>query len=161
MSEGSLRSTLGQFATGVTIVTGRDDEGVPFGMTANSFASVSMDPPWVLWNIAKTAQCFDRFMQAQHFAIQILATDQRALASQFATRLDDKFSGVEWHAGDHELPLFDGVVARLICRQARLLDGGDHTIVVGEVESHAITNDCDPLVFYDGGFRDLRGESKT
>ncbi len=151
----ALRGTLGHFATGVTVIAARDSDGDAFGMTANSFTSVSLDPPWILWNVAKDALCYERFIAAEHFLVQILASDQRDLAMHFATRAEDKFAAVDWRLGRHELPELPGVLARMYCRTTRLNEGGDHTTIIGEVEAHTVSAGRKPLLFYAGDFHEL------
>ena len=145
-----LRDALGCFATGVTVVTTHSDRG-PLGMTANSFASVSLDPPLVLWSPARKSLRFPAFETAPFFAIHILAEDQIALSNRFATSGDD-FGGVAFHRGDGDTPLLDGCAARFECAHSAGHDGGDHLIVVGEVLRMTCT-DKRPLLYYRGGYR--------
>jgi 3-hydroxy-9,10-secoandrosta-1,3,5(10)-triene-9,17-dione monooxygenase reductase component len=129
----ALRSALGSFTTGVTIVTTRDDSGRDVGLTANSFNSVSLDPPLVLWSLARTSSCLPAFMQAEHFAVHVLAADQEPLSNRFAQRGADKFAGLGVARGRGDVPLLDGCAARFECRTAFRYEGGDHQIFVGEV----------------------------
>jgi flavin reductase (DIM6/NTAB) family NADH-FMN oxidoreductase RutF len=128
----AFRDALGNFATGVTVVTTLCDEG-PLGMTANSFASVSLDPPLVLWSPARGSARFAAFEAASHFAVHILAADQIALSNAFATKGLEPFKDTPYSNGIEGTPLFDGCVARFECRHAAGHDGGDHLILVGEV----------------------------
>jgi flavin reductase (DIM6/NTAB) family NADH-FMN oxidoreductase RutF len=146
-----FRSTLGQFATGVTVVTTRTPEGVKAGMTANSFTSVSMDPPLVLWCPSRFAPSLREFESATHFAINVLESSQHGLSKQFATPAEDKFAGVDTTEGIAGVPLLDGAVAAFQCRTVARHEAGDHVIYVGEVESYRRT-DGDPLVFHDGAY---------
>lgn len=146
-----LRNTLGMFATGVTIVTARAPDGTPVGLTVNSFSSVSLEPPLVLWSLARTSRALDVFTHQEHWAINILSADQEELSNRFASSGDDKFSGVEMEDGVAGAPLLTDCVARLQCRTASQFDGGDHVILVGEVVKFE-RSDLDPLVFYRGRY---------
>ncbi len=146
-----FRTTLGQFATGVTVVTTRTPQGAKVGMTANSFTSVSMDPPLVLWCPSKFAPSLPDFESATHFAINVLESSQHVLSRQFATPADDKFAGVNISEGVAGLPLLDGSVATFECRTVARHEAGDHVIYVGEVEKYARA-DGDPLVFHAGAY---------
>lgn len=146
-----FRATLGQFATGVTVVTTRTPKGSKAGMTANSFTSVSMDPPMVLWCPSKFAPSLDDFESATHFAINVLESSQHVLSRQFATPAEDKFSGVETSEGIAGVPLLDGAVATFQCRTVARHDAGDHVIYVGEVEAYSRSEGA-PLVFHAGAY---------
>ncbi len=147
----TYRNALGQFATGVTIVTTRDSEGNAIGVTANSFNSVSLDPPLVLWSLARSARSMAAFEQAGDFAVHILASDQDHLANLFASRVDDKFAGMDI-LGDGP-PRIDGCSARLVCTTRHLYEGGDHVIMVGEVIDYE-SEGKPPLLFHSGGYAD-------
>lgn len=147
-----LRNALGCFATGVTVVTTFCEFG-PLGMTVNSFASVSLAPPLVLWSPARHSDRFPAFETASHFAIHILAADQIELAKRFAADGLD-FSGLNWCEGLGRVPVFDGCAARFECSHSAGHDGGDHLIVVGEVLKYQ-SNDHPPLVYHRGGFTGL------
>lgn len=129
----ALRSALGAFATGVTIISTQDSSGQDVGVTANSFNSVSLDPPMVLWSLARKANSLAAFQSNPHFAVHILAADQDGLSRRFATQGIDKFAGIEVERGFGDAPLIDGCAARFQCRTAFNYDGGDHVIFVGEV----------------------------
>ncbi|MFJ5958346.1 flavin reductase [Paenarthrobacter sp. NPDC092416] len=146
-----FRSALGQFATGVTVVTTVAADGRKVGLTANSFTSVSMEPPLVLWCPSKRAPSLADFEDATHFAINILASDQHVLSRQFATPSADKFAGAETTDGIAGVPLLNGAVATFQCRTVSRHDAGDHVIYVGEVEKY--NNDGGaPLVFHGGKY---------
>jgi len=130
-----FRSALGTFATGVTIVTTRDRSGTDIGLTVNSFSSVSLDPPMVLWSLAKKSQSRQAFIDAGCFAVHILAADQSELATRFASPVD-RFAGLALERGEHGLPLLDGCAARFQCRTVSRYEGGDHDIFIGEVISY-------------------------
>ncbi len=146
----AFRSALGSFATGVTVVTARDAGGAPVGITANSFASVSLDPPLVLWSPARASRRFAAFTGAEAFAIHVLAADQQAVCDAFV-RAAQGFGGVAWAEGPGGLPLLDGCLSRLICGREAVLDAGDHAIVLGRVRE-AQRRDGRPLVFQGGRY---------
>jgi len=147
-----FRRALGQFATGVTVVTARTSDGRKVGVTVNSFSSVSLDPPLVLWSLSRQAPSFADFTHATHFAVNVLAGNQHHLSRQFSTPLPDKFSGVEFAEGPAGVPLLSGVNAHFVCRNVRQYDGGDHVIFLGEVEDYKYS-DGEPLVFHSGRYR--------
>lgn len=151
-SDRELRDALGQYATGVTVVTTSTDRG-PLGMTANSFASVSLDPPLVLWSPARHSKRFPAFEAAEYFAIHVLSDDQEALAIRFAQSGED-FDGVSHTAGLGGAPVIAGCTAVLECRHAAGHDGGDHLILVGEVEQLTHTQ-AEPLIYHRGRFTRL------
>lgn len=148
-TEGELRSALGQYATGVAVVTTMTSSG-PLGMTVNSFSSVSLDPPLVLWSPARKSTRFPAFEASTHFAIHILAVDQRPLAEHFARSGD--FRSVPFALGIGEAPLLEGSAARLECLHAVHYDGGDHLIVVGEV-LRLSEGARPPLLYHQGAYR--------
>jgi 3-hydroxy-9,10-secoandrosta-1,3,5(10)-triene-9,17-dione monooxygenase reductase component len=146
-----FRNALGAFTTGVTIVTTRDASGRDVGLTVNSFNSVSLEPPLVLWSLARSSASLAAFVEAEHFAVHILGARQEGLSNQFARRGADKFAGLELARGHGGVPLLDGCAARFECRTAYRHEGGDHEIFVGEVLSFEHF-DRAPLVFQKGGY---------
>jgi 3-hydroxy-9,10-secoandrosta-1,3,5(10)-triene-9,17-dione monooxygenase reductase component len=146
-----FRSALGSFATGVTVVTTRAGGGEPVGLTANSFNSVSLEPPMVLWSLARSSRSLPVFCQATHWAVHILAADQEALSNRFAARGGDRFAGLTLERGAGEVPLLCGCAARFQCRTAFQYEGGDHIIFVGEVLEFDRSN-SPPLVFHGGRY---------
>ncbi|XKE46163.1 flavin reductase family protein [Halomonas organivorans] len=150
----ALRDTLGRFATGVTIVTARTEEGAPVGITANSFSSLSLDPPLILWSLALTSPSLPAFAEGRAFAVNILGHHQDALAMQFARPSDDKFEGVAHRDNAAGVPLLEGALARLECRVEFTRIAGDHLLIVGRVQAFA-TEEGEPLLFYQGGFQRL------
>jgi flavin reductase (DIM6/NTAB) family NADH-FMN oxidoreductase RutF len=146
-----LRRALGQYATGVTVVTTVDADGTPFGMTANSFTSVSLNPPLVLWAAAKSSPSTPAFEESPRFAVNVLASDQHHLSRQFSASGADKFDGVRV-LPDADLPLLEGTVARFVCRRTRRVDAGDHVVFFGEIESYEAPGG-EPLVFHSGFYR--------
>lgn len=149
--EKEFRRVLGQFATGVAVVTTRAKDGTPAGVTVNSFTSVSLNPPLVLWCLARSSQNLSAFRKASHFAVNILAAGQHALSRKFAESVPNKFDGVDCAEGKAGVPLLRGVIARLVCRKVRRFDGGDHDIFLGRVEEYARA-DGKPLVFHSGRY---------
>jgi flavin reductase (DIM6/NTAB) family NADH-FMN oxidoreductase RutF len=147
-----FRRALGQFATGVTVVSTRAKDGRRVGITVNSFSSVSLDPPLVLWSLSRQSSTFEDFACANHFAINVLAANQHHLSRQFSTPLLDKFEGVECLEGTAGCPLLKGATAYFVCRNVRQFDGGDHVIFLGEVEEYK-WNEGEPLVFHSGRYR--------
>lgn len=147
-----LRGALGRFTTGVTIITTRNADGVPVGLTANSFNSVSMHPPLVLWSLSMQAGTFAVFRNCSHFAIHVLSAEQRALAERFAARGVDRFADVAWREGQGGVPLLEGCVATFECASRQGVDAGDHRIFIGEVLSCAQDPERRPLVFHSGHF---------
>lgn len=129
----ALRRAFGSFATGVTITTTLASDGQPVGFTANSFTSVSLDPPLLMVCLAETASSWPAFRDAGFFAVNILSDAQRDASTRFATRGADKFSAVQWHTGTTGAPLIDGTVAWFDCRTERIVSAGDHAILLGRV----------------------------
>jgi len=130
-----LRRALGSFVTGVTVVTTRNANGEPVGLTVNSFNAVSLTPPMVLWSLSLRAASYDAFVQAPHFAVNVLAADQRSLSEIFARTGGDKFASVAWRNGPEDMPLLDNTTASFTCRNSNRYPGGDHLIFVGDVVS--------------------------
>ncbi len=149
-----FRQALGAFTTGVTIVTTRGADGQDYGLTANSFNSVSIDPPMVLWSLNKDSTSAHAFTASEYFAVHILATDQEHLSNLFAKRGVDKFTGLTTGRGPDGIPLLEGCSARFQCRTTYQYEGGDHVILVGEVLAFD-RFDTPPLVFHGGGYRRL------
>ncbi|MCV2359960.1 MULTISPECIES: flavin reductase family protein [Roseateles] len=147
-----FRSALGMFATGVTIVTARAPDGSLVGLTANSFNSVSLSPPLVLWSLGQKAGSMPVFSRGSHYAINILAADQKDLAQRFATRDIDRFAGVAWREGAGGAPVLDGVAAVFECANRSQYEEGDHVIFVGEVESCSWREGAQPLIFHGGRY---------
>lgn len=147
-----FRKALGMFATGVTIVTARAPHGKLIGLTANSFNSVSLTPPLVLWSLARAAGSMAAFSTGSHYAINILGADQQDLARQFAARDGDRFAGVEFVPGSGGAPLLAGAVATFECFNRSRYEEGDHVIFVGEVERCTHQEGASPLLFHGGRF---------
>lgn len=151
---GALREVLGQFATGVTVVTTLGDAGAPVGLAANSFASVSLDPPLVVWSIDLKAPSLGAFRSHSAFAINIMCDQSKDLALNFARPSDNKFAGVGWHPGLDGVPILHDAAAVIQCRTEARIPGGDHEIYLGRVFDFHRT-DKSPLLFHKGGFATL------
>src|SRR3954447_3246978 len=146
-----FRNALGSYATGVTIITAADADGKPVGLTCNSFTSVSLNPPLVLWSLVIYSQSMSAFQNATHFAVNVLGASQQDLAAKFAVSSADKFAGVKWTAGLGNAPVLGGSVASFQCRTADRYYGGDHVIFLGAVEAYAYNREA-PLLFARGGY---------
>jgi flavin reductase (DIM6/NTAB) family NADH-FMN oxidoreductase RutF len=151
-SASEFRAALGTFATGVTVVTALDPDGQPVGLTANSFNSVSMSPPLVLWSLSNRAGSMPAFTSGSHYAINILAADQRQIAERFASKDVDRFAGVSFHRGTCGAPVLDGAAAVFECFNRSQYEEGDHVIFVGEVEHCHRREGALPLIFHGGRF---------
>jgi flavin reductase (DIM6/NTAB) family NADH-FMN oxidoreductase RutF len=151
----TLRDALGCFATGVTIVTCRDPDGTPVGLTANSFTSVSLDPPLLLVCVAKTASSASALAAAGHFAVNVLQTGQQPQSIRFAARGEDRFGATAWQPGESGAPLLHESLGVFECRTHAMHDGGDHHIVIGEVTRASFDSALDPLLYFRGRYRRL------
>jgi 3-hydroxy-9,10-secoandrosta-1,3,5(10)-triene-9,17-dione monooxygenase reductase component len=151
----AFRNALGNFATGVTIVTARDDAGEGsnqyVGTTASSFNSVSLEPPLVLWSIDKRARSLEAYEKAEFFAVNVLAADQVSLSNHFARPQEDKFSGIDYELGLGDAPLLKGCAAQFECETKYQYEGGDHIIIVGEVKRFHTTGRSG-LMFHRGKY---------
>jgi len=147
----TLRNALGAFATGVTVITTRQQNGTPRGFTANSFTSVSLSPPLLLVCLAKSAHSYQAFLEAEHFAVNILSEEQRAVSGLFASRAPDKFARCAWRSGQGGAPLLKGALATFCCTRERLVDAGDHVILIGRIQAFA-TTEGSPLGYFRGNY---------
>ncbi|MGK2286951.1 flavin reductase family protein [Pedomonas sp. V897] len=145
----AFRTALGRYPTGVAVVTALDAAGRPVGMTINSFASVSLEPPLVLWSVQRTTPSSEAFRKAPRFAICVLAADQEDMALRFARTDENKFRDLTVETGLGGLPLIPGALATFECRTWAVYPGGDHEILVGEVEQLS-TRPGAPLGFHGG-----------
>ena len=150
----SLRDALGEFATGVAVVTACSRDGQPVGVTINSFASVSLDPPLVLWSLGLQSPSMAVFEACSHYAVNILAADQVELSQRFSQSVNDKFSGIATKVGAGGTPLLPGCCAWFECRNELRYPGGDHIILVGHVENFS-RQEKPPLIFHGGRYRTL------
>ncbi len=150
----AFRDALGMFATGVTVVTTRAPNGEAIGLTVNSFNSVSLDPPLIVWSLARHLPSLPVFEACEYYAVNVLADDQQALSQLFASRSDEKFAGLEIDDGLYGVPLLRGCCARFECRNTVRHDGGDHLMFISEVVRFD-REDRPPLVFQGGAYRRL------
>lgn len=155
MNQIELRNAFGQFATGVNVVTAKDVDGSLIGMTANSFSSVSLDPPLLLWCPGNSLPSLPAFQRAGHFAINVLASTQHDMAKQFARPSEDKFAGISYSPGTFGAPLLEGALATFECRIDAMYPAGDHHIMVGEVVSYTTNETAQPLIFHCGHFSSI------
>ena len=144
-----FKKTLSMFSTGITIVTAVDNSGSPIGMTVNSFSSVSLNPPLILWSIDKKQPSYNSFMNAEGYAVNILSKDQNDLCHKFASQLDDKFENVDWKKSENGFPLVKNSLAWFDCKKWNYYSGGDHQILVGEVTSFD-SSELEPLTYWNG-----------
>jgi flavin reductase (DIM6/NTAB) family NADH-FMN oxidoreductase RutF len=151
-SSSEFRNVLGMFATGVTVVTARTADGTLIGLTANSFNSVSLSPPLVLWSLACSAGSMAAFSQGSHYAINILGADQKNLAMQFAAKQGDRFANVKLTTGAGGAPVIAGAIATFECFNRSRYYEGDHVIFVGEVERCSYQSGASPLLYHGGKF---------
>lgn len=151
----TLRDALGSFATGVTVVTCVDDSGNPFGLTVNSFTSVSLDPPLLLVCIAKEARCALALANAPHFAVNVLQTGQQPASIRFSTRDEDRFGTTPWSTGETGAPLLMDSLAIFECERQAVHEGGDHDLLVGQVLRASFDPNMDPLLYFRGKYRRL------
>jgi flavin reductase (DIM6/NTAB) family NADH-FMN oxidoreductase RutF len=145
-----FRTALGMFATGVTIVTARTPEGKVIGLTASSFNSVSLDPPLVLWSLSQAAASLPAFRAGSHYAINVLAAEQKLLAERFSLKGTDRFAGVNFVEGTGGAPLLADAAATFECFNRSRYEEGDHVIFVGEVERCGWCPGASPLLFHGG-----------
>ena len=150
----TLRDALGCFATGVTVVTCLND-GVPAGLTVNSFTSVSLDPPLLLVCIAKESASAAALTQASHFAINVLQTGQKPDSIRFSTRDEDRFGTTRWACGEAGAPILEESLGVFECERYAVYDGGDHQILVGKVIKASFDGRLDPLLYFRGKYRRL------
>ena len=150
-----FRNALGTYATGVAIITAAADDGKPYGLTCNSFASVSLKPPLVLWSLVVYSSSLTVFQNASHFAVNVLGVTQKELADKFARPSDDKFAGIDWSPGLGRAPVLAESVANFQCRTVNRYYGGDHVIFLGAVEAYSY-NRKEPLLFARGTYGRFR-----
>jgi flavin reductase (DIM6/NTAB) family NADH-FMN oxidoreductase RutF len=153
IDDAQFKLAMSHFASGVTVVT-TEHEGRPYGMTVASFASLSLHPPLVVICIERNVKTHEAIAAAGTFGVSILAQTQADVSNRFASKSDDKFSGVATRRGELGIPLIEGAICSLECRVTDSLPGGDHTIFVGEVVD-ARTSDAAPLVYFRSGYRAL------
>lgn len=151
----TLRDALGCFATGVTVVTCLTEDGTPFGLTVNSFTSVSLEPPLLLVCLHKLAAASAALVEAEHFAVNVLQAGQQPASIRFSTRDEDRFGTTPWSRGEAGAPILADSLCVFECQRYAVYDGGDHHILVGEVEKASFDAALDPLLFFRGRYRRL------
>lgn len=150
-----LRGALGRFATGVCLITVVDGEGQALAMTANSFSSVSLEPPLVLWNLQKNSEVYPAFATPQYFAINILSSEQQGHSNQYAKKGDHQLAAEHFITGKFGAPIITEALVNFECELEATHEGGDHLIIVGRVRDMLQREDGDPLLFYHGAYREL------
>jgi flavin reductase (DIM6/NTAB) family NADH-FMN oxidoreductase RutF len=150
-----LRNALGQFATGIAIVTAIDPDGRPIGLTVNSFSAVSLEPALVLWCLDNRSVNLDAFRQASHHAINILSAGQLELSNLFASRAEDRFAAIDWQPGLGGAPVLPGCCARFEVANETQQLAGDHTLFIGRVERLESAQELSPLLYHGSGYRTL------
>lgn len=151
----AFRDAMGCFATGVTLVTARDQDGEPIGLTANSFTSLSLDPPLVLWSLDRKSDTLPIFSTCSHFGVNVLQSHHRDISTKFATKLNHHFGDVPFETWDSGVPIVPDALAAMECEVFARHDGGDHVIMVGRVLRVQAHTDGKPLMFYRGKYADL------
>jgi flavin reductase (DIM6/NTAB) family NADH-FMN oxidoreductase RutF len=152
----AFRDAMGCFATGITVVSTMTGDGRPVGMTVNSFSSVSLDPPLVLFSLARTASNYDAFAQAEKFAISVLRDDQRDISQGFASSSNGYFNEITYEETDFGCPLVPDAIAVFECLTEAKHDGGDHVIMVGRVDRVRCMSEGEPLLYYRGRYAEIR-----
>lgn len=151
-----FRDTVGCFATGITVITTVDEDNNPVGLTANSFTSLSLDPPMVLFCIDRNVASFDAFHANRHFAVNILSADQQEVSKRFAKSGPEKWSGVEFETWSSGCPILTDCIANLECEIDSVYEGGDHVILVGVVRQMACHDgELEPLLYFRGRYASL------
>lgn len=145
--QADFKKALGNYPTGVTVVTTFDQQNNPVGLTVNSFASVSLDPLLILWSIDKKSGSYPVFIEAERFAVNILADHQADICNLFASKVEDRFSQCNWEKSERQLPLISGTLSQLECKTVHQIDAGDHIIFIGEV-LHIHNEDKNPLLYH-------------
>ncbi len=155
----ALRDAFGCFATGITVITTADAKGVLYGVTANSFASLSLDPPLCLFCLDYKAMSFEAFQNSSHFAVNVLGEDQEGISTNFARSQPDKWNGIDYVTWETGSPILPGCLANLECDTHAIHEGGDHVIVVGRIREMTYReDDCRPLLYYKGRYNALSGD---
>lgn len=149
-----FRQALGRFATGIAVVTTLGKDGEPLGLTVNSFNSVSLDPPLVLWSLDKSSLQLDGFKNSGFYGVSILSREQEETSNLFAMVTDDRFERTGWQTGKTGAPMIDGALAQIDCTTEQIIDAGDHVVLLGRVVDIAVKGG-EPLIYYGGAYRDL------
>ncbi len=155
IDQATFRTVLGHFPTGVTVIAGMDGDE-PVGLAVGSFFSLSLDPPLVGFCVDRSSSSWSRMQASGRFCVNVLGADQEDVCRAFAMSGEDKFAGIGWRAAESGSPLIDGVLAWIDCEVDEVHEGGDHQIVVGRVLGLDVGNEGDPLIFFRGGYANLR-----
>jgi len=156
-----LRSAFGAFATGVAIVTTTDVDGQPVGLTANSFTSVSLDPPLVLFCLDRRSSNLERFRRSAVFGINVLSSHQQEVSSRFVARGEDRFAGIAWELRASGVPVIEGAAASFECERHSICDGGDHLVFLGRVLRFSFQPRREPLLYFQGRYRQIAGAAAS
>jgi flavin reductase (DIM6/NTAB) family NADH-FMN oxidoreductase RutF len=151
-----LRNALGQYATGVCIISTVTDAQQAVGMTANSFASVSLDPPLVLWSLQNNSEMYSVYATARFFSINILSSEQLGHSNEYAKKGGHELAASHYQLGEYGSPIIHDALANFECELETTHDGGDHLIIVGRVRGMQQRAGAEPLLFFSGGYRELR-----
>jgi flavin reductase (DIM6/NTAB) family NADH-FMN oxidoreductase RutF len=154
-----FRNALGTFATGVTIVTTTSDDGDPIGLTANSFSSVSLSPPLILFCLDRGSFSFAHFERSSHFAVNVLSAEQQDVSNHFARPSEDKWNDISFSTGKVGCPAFSEALAIFECSTDSIHDAGDHIIIVGKVEHFELKPEGEPLLYYKGRYAKIAAEA--
>ncbi len=154
VSSEEFRRACGRFATGVTIASVVDNQGIPHGLTVSSFTSVSLEPPLILICLGHAVSVIDAFRASPYFGINVLAEDQRELSERFARKGSDRFNGISWEVGKTGVPLIPGVLAAIECHVHQRITSGDHDIFIGEMLEARVSGG-DPLIYFASQYRGL------
>lgn len=149
-----FKEVMGNYPTGVTVVTTVDEKGQPIGLTVNSFASVSIDPLLILWSIDKRVSTYDSFIMTDKFAVHVLSGNQSDICSLFASKDIDRFKNCEWEYSDTKLPIITGASGVLYCKTFKTIEAGDHTILIGEIFDIQSEN-TNPLLYHRRNFGEI------
>jgi len=157
-----FRNVLGQFCTGITVITTFDGDGTPVGFACQSFAALSLEPPLVLFCPTKNSRSWAAIERSGRFCVNVLAEEQQPTCARFGSREPDKFAGIPWRTSDLELPLLDDALATIQCVVDSVIDGGDHYIVIGRVQALSESTDSGrPLLFYRGQYTAIEPDKTT
>lgn len=151
----NLRKILGQFATGVAIVTTFSQDNRPCGITINSLTSVSLEPPLLLFCLSKFSGTMAAFQTNPNFAINILDGEQKAISKDFSRQNFDKFANIKWEIGEHKCPILPDNIATIECKKTNEFDGGDHIIILGEIMKASGHASHDPLIYHGGEYKKI------
>ncbi len=143
-----FKQVMGNYPTGVTIVTTIGKKGKPVGLTVNSFASVSLDPLLLLWSIDHRVSSLEAFTEGGKFAVHVLAGEQQELCKTFASKVEDRFSTCDWQVSENGLPLIDGAFGIFECKTFQAIEAGDHTILIGEVIDLQVNQEKEPMLYH-------------